>query len=203
MILSAETLDDTRAKIEAGLNKLATIFGAPMTKRSRASVEPKRPKGCAVVIDGDTLRHALDPSIKPLFLSLGTQCDTVVCCRVSPAQKAMTVKLIKDGCNAMTLSIGDGELKTPVILDFLTVPRGQRCCNDSRSEHWVWTPWSRGFTGGHVGRLRVWAIPIPYEATSRARPLVVHSSGRNAQQFLLQGAIWSPPCVMDPDLGII
>jgi phospholipid-translocating ATPase len=115
MILSAETLDDTRAKIEAGLNKLATIFGAPMMKRRRASVDAKRPKGCAVVIDGDTLRYALDPSVKPLFLSLGTQCDTVVCCRVSPAQKAMTVKLVKEGCNAMTLSIGDGKTKRQLL----------------------------------------------------------------------------------------
>ncbi|KIM27890.1 hypothetical protein M408DRAFT_329812 [Serendipita vermifera MAFF 305830] len=108
MILSAESLDDTRAQIEAGLNKLATITGAPMKKQARISVDGKRTKGAAVVIDGDTLRHALDPSLKPLFLSLGTQCDTVVCCRVSPAQKALTVKLVKDGCNAMTLSIGDG-----------------------------------------------------------------------------------------------
>ncbi|KAJ7749875.1 hypothetical protein B0H14DRAFT_438719 [Mycena olivaceomarginata] len=43
-----------------------------------------------------------------MFLNLGTQCKTVVCCRVSPAQKALTVKLVKEGRNAMTLSIGDG-----------------------------------------------------------------------------------------------
>lgn len=62
----------------------------------------------AVVIDGDTLRYALDPALKPLFLNLGTQCETVVCCRVSPAQKALVVRLVKEGRNAMTLSIGDG-----------------------------------------------------------------------------------------------
>jgi phospholipid-translocating ATPase len=108
MILAADSPDDAKAKIEAGLNKLATILGAPMARQRRASMDVQRKKGCAVVIDGDTLRYALEPSIKPLFLSLGTQCDTVVCCRVSPAQKALTVKLVKDGCNAMTLSIGDG-----------------------------------------------------------------------------------------------
>ncbi|KAG8839086.1 hypothetical protein FRC18_000965 [Serendipita sp. 400] len=106
MILAADSLDDARNKVEAALNKLATILGPP--QKSNKSGIASRKKGCAVVIDGDTLRHALDPSIKPLFLSLGTQCDTVVCCRVSPAQKALTVKLVKDGCNAMTLSIGDG-----------------------------------------------------------------------------------------------
>lgn len=109
MILSAETLDDTRSQIEAGLNKLASIKGVPTKKQARMSIDAKQGKGCAVVIDGDTLRYALEPALKPLFLSLGTQCDTVVCCRVSPAQKALTVKLVKDGCNAMTLSIGDGE----------------------------------------------------------------------------------------------
>ena len=107
MILAADSLDDARIKVEAGLNKLATILGSPMKKKGQT--EPHRQKGCAVVIDGDTLRYALDPSIKPLFLALGTQCDTVVCCRVSPAQKALTVKLVKEGCNAMTLSIGDGK----------------------------------------------------------------------------------------------
>lgn len=47
-----------------------------------------------MVIDGDTLRHALAPELKELFLNLGTQCETVICCRVSPAQKALTVKLV-------------------------------------------------------------------------------------------------------------
>lgn len=107
MILTADSLEDARTKIEAGLNKLATIFGTPMGKRQKGYVETGT-KGCAVVIDGDTLRYALEPSLKPLFLSLGTQCNAVVCCRVSPAQKALTVKLVKEGCNAMTLSIGDG-----------------------------------------------------------------------------------------------
>ncbi|CAG7850226.1 Putative phospholipid-transporting ATPase C24B11.12c [Serendipita indica DSM 11827] len=106
MILAADSLEDARIKVEAGLNKLATILGSPMKKKGQT--DSNRQQGCAVVIDGDTLRYALDPSIKPLFLALGTQCDTVVCCRVSPAQKALTVKLVKDGCNAMTLSIGDG-----------------------------------------------------------------------------------------------
>lgn len=109
LILAADSPDDARAKIEAGLNKVATILGPPLTKKNRGSIDSKKQGGCAVVIDGDTLRYALDPSLKPLFLSLSIQCNAVVCCRVSPAQKALTVKLVKEGCNAMTLSIGDGK----------------------------------------------------------------------------------------------
>ena len=32
----------------------------------------------------------------------------MICCRVSPLQKALIVRLVKDGLGAMTLAIGDG-----------------------------------------------------------------------------------------------
>ncbi|KAJ7690593.1 hypothetical protein B0H14DRAFT_849832 [Mycena olivaceomarginata] len=78
-----------------------------MDPRKRGFV-PGAQASFAVVIDGDTLSHTLSPPLKEMFLNLGTQCETVVCCRVSPAQKALTLKLVKEGRNAMTLSIGDG-----------------------------------------------------------------------------------------------
>lgn len=108
MILSADTPEGTLAQIEAGLNKIASILGPPTSKTLERGFVIGAKVSFAVVIDGDTLRHALTPDIKPLFLNLGTQCETVVCCRVSPAQKALTVKLVKEGRKAMTLSIGDG-----------------------------------------------------------------------------------------------
>ncbi|KAG0701867.1 hypothetical protein DFH29DRAFT_924776 [Suillus ampliporus] len=108
MILSADTPEGTLAQIEAGLNKIASILGPPTSKTVERGFVAGAKASFAVVIDGDTLHHALTPAIKPLFLNLGTQCETVVCCRVSPAQKALTVKLVKEGRKAMTLSIGDG-----------------------------------------------------------------------------------------------
>ncbi|KAF8269428.1 phospholipid-translocating P-type ATPase [Lactarius quietus] len=108
MILSADTVDGARVQIEAGLNKIASVLGPPSRDPRKRGFSSIVNASFAIVIDGDTLRHALDPSLKPLFLNLGTQCETVVCCRVSPAQKALTVKLVKEGRNAMTLSIGDG-----------------------------------------------------------------------------------------------
>lgn len=94
MILSASTLEQTRAQIEAGLNKIASILGPPSWDIRKRGFVPGAKASFAVVIDGDTLRHALTPELKPLFLNLGTQCETVVCCRVSPAQKALTVNLV-------------------------------------------------------------------------------------------------------------
>ncbi|KZV76767.1 phospholipid-translocating P-type ATPase [Peniophora sp. CONT] len=108
MILSADTLDGARMQIEGGLNKMASVLGPPSFRPQDRGFLPNAKASFAVVIDGDTLRHALNPALKELFLTLGTQCETVVCCRVSPAQKALTVKLVKEGRNALTLSIGDG-----------------------------------------------------------------------------------------------
>jgi phospholipid-translocating ATPase len=60
------------------------------------------------VIDGDTLKIMLTDEMKQRFLLLCKQCKSVLCCRVSPAQKAAVVRLVKEGLNIMALSIGDG-----------------------------------------------------------------------------------------------
>ena len=39
----------------------------------------------------------------------------MLCCRVSPAQKAAVVKLVKDTLNVMTLAIGDGSNDVAMI----------------------------------------------------------------------------------------
>lgn len=69
----------------------------------------QRPGGYALVIDGAALTHALSEEFsKDLLLRISTQCKAVICCRVSPLQKALIVRLIKDGLGVMTLAIGDG-----------------------------------------------------------------------------------------------
>lgn len=68
-----------------------------------------RPGGFVLVIDGTALEVALtDEKPKNLLLKLAMLCEGVICCRVSPLQKALIVKLVKDGIGAMTLAIGDG-----------------------------------------------------------------------------------------------
>jgi len=94
MIISADSEEGARAQIEAGLNKMASVLGPPPSKGARKVETGKPTAEFAVVIDGESLRYALEPSLKGLFLSLGTQCAAVVCCRVSPSQKALTVKLV-------------------------------------------------------------------------------------------------------------
>lgn len=72
--------------------------------------------GFGVVIDGDALKLALlDPDTRRKFLLLCKQCKAVLCCRVSPAQKATVVKLVKDTLDVMTLAIGDGSNDVAMI----------------------------------------------------------------------------------------
>ncbi|ODV87328.1 hypothetical protein CANARDRAFT_195218 [[Candida] arabinofermentans NRRL YB-2248] len=68
-----------------------------------------------VVIDGDALKVALNDNNKYKFLLLCKQCKAVLCCRVSPAQKADVVKLVKDTLDVMTLAIGDGSNDVSMI----------------------------------------------------------------------------------------
>lgn len=42
----------------------------------------------ALIIDGKCLMYALDPSLRVILLNLSLNCSSVVCCRVSPLQKA-------------------------------------------------------------------------------------------------------------------
>ncbi|GAA5987172.1 hypothetical protein JCM11641_002155 [Rhodosporidiobolus odoratus] len=69
----------------------------------------ERPGGYGLVIDGASLRHAFEePFTKDMLLELATRCKAVVCCRTSPLQKALIVRLVKDGLGSMCLAIGDG-----------------------------------------------------------------------------------------------
>ncbi|KAL5259506.1 hypothetical protein ACHWQZ_G009824 [Mnemiopsis leidyi] len=68
----------------------------------------------ALVVTGTTLRFALEENLKHAFLKLALQCAAVICCRVTPLQKALVVRLVKNykpnkaDDDNITLAIGDG-----------------------------------------------------------------------------------------------
>ncbi|XP_058227238.1 probable phospholipid-transporting ATPase 4 isoform X1 [Rhododendron vialii] len=62
----------------------------------------------ALIIDGKTLSYALEDDLKHQFLNLAVDCASVICCRVSPKQKALVTRLVKQGTGKITLAIGDG-----------------------------------------------------------------------------------------------
>ena len=67
-------------------------------------------KKFALIVSLNELNKILnDTSLTNLFYSLSIHCNSVLCCRVTPKQKALMVSLIKDRQpNITTLAIGDG-----------------------------------------------------------------------------------------------
>lgn len=63
----------------------------------------------ALIVDGETLEFALLCECREQFLDVALSCKSVICCRVSPWQKAQLVKLVRQSIkDAVTLAIGDG-----------------------------------------------------------------------------------------------
>ena len=67
-----------------------------------------------LVIQGDVLEYILPQDREKgrreaeLFLGLATRCKAIICCRVSPLQKAKVVSVVKENLETVTLAIGDG-----------------------------------------------------------------------------------------------
>ncbi|KAJ2782484.1 phospholipid transporting ATPase [Coemansia javaensis] len=74
----------------------------------RAGLRVRHDAPLALVIDGGSLKFALEPELAPLLLELAVRCQSVLCCRVSPLQKALVVRLVKDGLGTLCLAVGDG-----------------------------------------------------------------------------------------------
>mmetsp|Transcript_397 Transcript_397/g.539 ORF Transcript_397/g.539 Transcript_397/m.539 type:complete len:933 (+) Transcript_397:61-2859(+) len=65
----------------------------------------------ALVIEGAALAYLLgDPILEELLFAVASCCDAVIACRVSPKQKALLVKLVRNYVTPtpVTLAIGDG-----------------------------------------------------------------------------------------------
>ncbi|XP_052738264.1 phospholipid-transporting ATPase IA isoform X6 [Bicyclus anynana] len=94
LVLNEDSLDATRESLSRHL----ADFGENLCKENEV----------ALVIDGQTLKYAMGCDLKKDFLDLCVSCKVVVCCRVSPIQKAEVVEMVSRATGAVTLAIGDG-----------------------------------------------------------------------------------------------
>ncbi|PRP77783.1 putative phospholipid-transporting ATPase IA [Planoprotostelium fungivorum] len=118
MILNKDTEETTRAKMDQYLDKYANYasfsdkkegWGGLFANREYDQVTPPNDEHpLALIIDGSTLHFALNDNLKMKLLTLATKCKAVICCRVTPGQKAAVVRLVRQNLNAITLAIGDG-----------------------------------------------------------------------------------------------
>ncbi|KAK9509687.1 hypothetical protein O3M35_006947 [Rhynocoris fuscipes] len=77
---------------------------------SGTSLRAAKVRQKSIVIDGKTLTFILDPrsNLTLPFLELTKHCTSVLCCRVTPLQKAYIVRVVKEKLRMRTLAIGDG-----------------------------------------------------------------------------------------------
>lgn len=68
-------IKELRESLRQHINELGTAVG-------------KSDNSFTLIIDGQSLKHALSHDLKMDFLELCLSCKSVICCRVSPMQKA-------------------------------------------------------------------------------------------------------------------
>ncbi|XP_038055242.1 probable phospholipid-transporting ATPase IA isoform X6 [Patiria miniata] len=94
VVINESSHDDTRET----LRRHTATFGEDLGKQNDVGL----------IIDGKTLNFALEFDMRKDFLDLAVSCKAVVCCRVTPRQKAELVELVKQNVKVVTLAIGDG-----------------------------------------------------------------------------------------------
>ncbi|XP_010188347.1 PREDICTED: probable phospholipid-transporting ATPase VB, partial [Mesitornis unicolor] len=98
------TLEEVRKnyEVEKPRKKFLGLIPTPSSAPEAPSPE------FGLVVDGRTLTIIFQGGLEEKFLALSRHCQAVVCCRSTPLQKSMVVKLVRRQLRVMTLSIGDG-----------------------------------------------------------------------------------------------
>ncbi|KAF2351653.1 P-type ATPase subfamily IV [Trinorchestia longiramus] len=110
IIIDGETEDVVRSQLQKALAEFPddpadNLQQKPPPKRARNGMVET---GYSLVVNGHSLVFALQKEMEECLLAVASQCRAVICCRVTPLQKAKVVDLVKRYKQAVTLSIGDG-----------------------------------------------------------------------------------------------
>lgn len=73
----------------------------------------------ALVINGVALHHAISGEARRVFTELAFNCHSVVCCRMTPMQKAEVVEIVRDCTQQIVLAVGDGANDVAMIQVYL------------------------------------------------------------------------------------
>ncbi|XP_066194016.1 phospholipid-transporting ATPase ID isoform X3 [Sylvia atricapilla] len=103
-----EELRKAREKMMDGSHPVCNGFYQEKLSSKLTSVLEAIAGEYALVINGHSLAHALEADMEVEFLETACACKAVICCRVTPLQKAQVVELVKKYKKAVTLAIGDG-----------------------------------------------------------------------------------------------
>ena len=109
-ILTSSSEKEFRDKVLILQRKLNLNLGVKVKNLDQVRDMQKGKPRLSIVIDGPTLVYAMkDEFTSTTFFQIGLFASSVVCCRVSPKQKADIVNMIRNlHPQAKTLAIGDG-----------------------------------------------------------------------------------------------
>lgn len=97
-IINEDNVEDTAAQMDCAIGRWKALLHDPGMERK-----------LGLVIDGQTLHHALTPELQKKLMHLGRMARSVIACRVSPKQKTELVELVRrHEKDKVTLAIGDG-----------------------------------------------------------------------------------------------
>uniref|UniRef100_A0A671VYY4 Phospholipid-transporting ATPase n=1 Tax=Sparus aurata TaxID=8175 RepID=A0A671VYY4_SPAAU len=98
-IVAANTAEEVKVELRVGLFWL---------EKTETVQDEKVDGDYGLIINGHSLAFALEKDLQLELLRTACMCQTVICCRVTPLQKAQVVQLVKKYKQAVTLAIGDG-----------------------------------------------------------------------------------------------
>ncbi|KAM8744213.1 phospholipid-transporting ATPase ID [Acanthopagrus schlegelii] len=118
-IVAATTAEGVKEELENARRKMCPdSVDKPSVIKERAglfwlqkteTVQDEKVDGdYGLVINGHSLAFGLEKNLQLELLRTACMCQTVICCRVTPLQKAQVVQLVKKYKQAVTLAIGDG-----------------------------------------------------------------------------------------------
>lgn len=195
IIMNEESLDNTRTSITA---HTSNMLAATSSTSSSASNSDGMRKDAALIIDGKTLKYALSCELRREFYELCVNCKAVICCRVSPLQKADCIMLVRECSKSKDVSaftiILNIKFKSKSHF-FLAHEFEERRCdacdrrwcqrrrNDSASPRWRRHFWRRRTASGMCIRLFHCSVQISEEAAVGSRRMELLS---NVQTHPLQ-----------------
>lgn len=103
LVMEGSSIDQCRQNMDSIKNE---IKNCPQV--SFISIKMCQETIFALVVSGVVLNYVFSSDLKDVFLEIGVKCHSVICSRVSPLQKALIVKLVRDNLKVVTLAIGDG-----------------------------------------------------------------------------------------------
>ncbi|XP_061658131.1 probable phospholipid-transporting ATPase IM [Syngnathoides biaculeatus] len=118
-IVAANTAEGVKEELQSARRKMCPAAAEePNVTRARPGLlwlhktetvhDDKVDGKYGLVINGHSLAFALEKGLELELLRTACMCQTVICCRVTPIQKAQVVELVKKYKQAVTLAIGDG-----------------------------------------------------------------------------------------------